>query len=61
MEMNHCSVARKMIGLLAAPAVGVAVADLADAQELALLLEQLDDAGVGLPDLLAGKLGDLLG
>ena len=48
-------------GLLAAPAVGVAVGGVRRGQEPAALLEEFDDAGVGLPDLLSGKLRDFLG
>ena len=49
-------------GLLAAPAVGVAVGQLLRPPGVCrCCLEEFDDAGVGLPDLLAGKLRHFLG
>ena len=47
--------------LLAAPAVGIGVADLLRLEQGPCLAQQLDDAGVGLTDPLAGKLRHLLG
>ena len=43
MLMNHCSVARKITGLMAAPAVRIRVIDVHPRQQRAALLQQLDN------------------
>ena len=50
MPTNHCSVARKMVGMVAAPAMRIAVLDLFFGQQRAVRLQNLDDQRIRLPD-----------
>ncbi len=53
MEMNHCSVARKMIGIVAAPAMRIGVLKLFRVHQHAARLQQFDDRSVGFEHLQA--------
>ena len=53
--MNHCDVARKMTGLMAAPAVRILVRERLPVPQAAALLERRLDVGVRVEDPLAAK------
>ena len=53
--MNHCSVARKMIGVVAAPAVRVAVLDRRQRQQRPGALSVIDNNRIGFPNIFADQ------